>query len=61
MIVKVTNSVLKGLAQRRSEAPFATLISQSIFEHQAMSSSTMAKLTLVSGWRTAASRAEWAE
>jgi hypothetical protein len=49
MIVKVTASVLKGLAQRRSEAPFVTLISQSIFEHQAMSSSTMAKLTLVSG------------
>jgi hypothetical protein len=37
-------SVLKSLAQRRSKAPYAMLVSQNIFECRATSSSTMAKL-----------------
>jgi hypothetical protein len=37
-IVNDIASVLKGLAQRRLEASCVTLVSQSIFEHQAMSS-----------------------
>jgi hypothetical protein len=49
MTMKDTTSALKGLAQRHLEAPCATLVSQSIFGRQSMSSSTMAKLTPVSG------------
>jgi hypothetical protein len=41
MIVKDMASVLTGLAQRHLEVPCVMLISQGIFEHQAMSRSTM--------------------
>jgi hypothetical protein len=56
--VKDAVSVQKGLAQRRLEAPFVTLVSQSIFEHEATSSSTTAKPTPASGWRITASHAK---
>jgi hypothetical protein len=59
--MKDTTSVLKGMTQRRSEASYVTLISQSIFKHQVTSSSTTTKLTLASGWRTTASCVERAE
>jgi hypothetical protein len=61
MIKKDVASVLKGLAQRRSEALYAMLVSQSVFERLATSSSTTAKLTPSSGWRTTALHAERAE
>jgi hypothetical protein len=61
MTMKDAASVLKGLAQRRLEASCGTLISQSIFECQATSSSTTAKLTPVFGWRINTSRAKRVE
>jgi hypothetical protein len=61
MIARDAASVLNGLAQRRLEAPCATLISQGVFGHQAISLSTTAKPTLAYGWRTTTSHAEWAE
>jgi hypothetical protein len=60
MIMKDATSVLKGLAQRHLEAPCTTVVSQGIFESQVTSSSTMAKPTPASSWRTTASCAEWA-
>jgi hypothetical protein len=60
-IAKDTSSVLKSLAQRHLEASYATLVSQSIFEHWAMSSSTTEKLTPTSAWRTTISHAERVE
>jgi hypothetical protein len=49
MIAKDTASVLKGLAQRHLEVSCAMLVSQGVFQRQAMLSSTTAKLTLVTG------------
>jgi hypothetical protein len=54
-------SVLKGLARRCLEVPCMTLISRGLFERRATSPSTMAKPTLVYGWRTTTLRAEWVE
>jgi hypothetical protein len=61
MITKDATSVLKGLAQRRSEVPYTRLNSQSIFERQTTSSSTIAKLTRASSWRPTTSHAERVE
>jgi hypothetical protein len=60
-ITKDAALVLMGLTQWHSEASCAKLVSQSIFECQATSSSMTAKLTLVSSWRNTTSCAEWVE
>jgi hypothetical protein len=61
MMMRGTTLVLKGLAQRCLEAPCMTLVSQGIFKRWATSLSMMVKPTLVSSWRTTASRAERVE
>jgi hypothetical protein len=48
IITKGTTLVLKGLVQRRSEAPCATLISHDTFKRRTTSPGTTAKPILVS-------------
>jgi hypothetical protein len=61
-IVKDAALALRILGQKCLEAPCVMHASQSVFEHLATSSTTTAKLTSVSSWRTTAllaRRAGW--
>jgi hypothetical protein len=55
-IMRDATSAPKGLGQKHLEALSSMRVSQSIFGHRAMSSSTMAKPTLAFGWRITALR-----